>query len=241
MSVTQTEKTVGELVVERPSRSRVFQAFGIDFCCNGKRPLSEACEKKGLSVEAVQKELDMADAAAEHEDTADYAAMPLDALAEHIVSTHHAYLESELPRLEQMAKKVAAVHGESDSRLGEIERVLNALAAELSAHMRKEEMILFPVIAEMASTRSLPSMPFGTLANPIRAMEAEHDGAGDGLEQLRILTDEYTPPEWACNTFRALFAGLHELEVDMHMHVHKENNILFPQAMRMENRLAESA
>lgn len=234
MSTLTAHQTVGELVRERPGRARVFEELGIDYCCGGKKPLAEACARKGRDVETVLASIDEADASASVEDATDYVSMPLDELADHIVTTHHAYLLRELPRMQQMSAKVAKVHGEKDGRLAELAAVVDALAAELTSHMMKEERILFPVIRLLEQTDSLPPMPFGTLANPIRAMEAEHDTAGSGLEDMDRLTDGYRPPDWACNTYRALLDGLHELELDLHQHIHKENNILFPRALAVE-------
>ncbi len=234
MSTITAEKTVGELVRERPSRSRIFEELGIDYCCGGKKPLSEACAKKGHSVDAVLEAIGEADLAGSVAVAENYAEMPLDKLADHIVATHHAYLVRELPRLQQMADRVAKVHGDKDERLGELASVVNALADELASHMMKEERILFPVIWQLEQTDSLPAMPFGTIANPIRTMEAEHDTAGNALADMHRLTDAYTPPDWACNTYRALFDGLHELELDLHQHIHKENNMLFPRALAVE-------
>lgn len=234
MSILTAEKTVGELVRERPSRARVFEDLGIDYCCGGKKPLSEACAKKGHDVEKVLEIIGVADSAGSAEDSADYSSMPLDELADHIVATHHAYLAHELPRLREMSAKVARVHGEKDARLGELASVVSDLVDELSSHMMKEERILFPVIRQLEQSETLPAMPFGTLANPIRAMEAEHDTAGNALEDLHRLSDGYTPPDWACNTYRALLDGLRELELDLHQHIHKENNILFPRAVAVE-------
>lgn len=234
MSTLSAQKTVGELVRERPGRARVFEDLGIDYCCGGKKPLAEACAKKGHDIDQVLASIREVDASGSAEDATDYVSMPLDELADHIVATHHAFLVRELPRLQEMSAKVARVHGDKDGRLIELAAAVNALADELSSHMMKEERILFPVIRQLAQTDSLPPMPFGTLANPIRAMEAEHDTAGSGLEDMRRLSDAYTPPDWACNTYRALLDGLHELELDLHQHIHKENNILFPRSLAIE-------
>ena len=234
MSTISAEKTVGELVRERPSRARVFEAFGIDYCCGGKKPLSEACAKKGHDVDAVLESIKKVDSARPEGDDTDFTAMPLDTLAQHIVTTHHAYLARELPRLQAMSAKVAKVHGDADARLVELASVVRTLTEELSSHMLKEERVLFPVIQRMAQSEMLPAMPFGTLENPIRAMEAEHDTSGDALQDIRRLTDAFTPPEWACNTYCTLLDGLSELELDLHQHIHKENNILFPRAIEME-------
>ena len=235
MNSTNTEKTVGDLVVERPANSRVFEEYGIDYCCGGKQSLSEACAKKGLSADEVLHKLDEVDTAQLQEDPTDCTSMGLSDLVEHIVSTHHAFLLLELPRLQKMSKKVAKVHGDRDDRLRELAGVVHTLAEELTMHMMKEERVLFPVICQMTRTESIPDMHFGKLENPILAMEADHEIAGDALKSMHTLTDGYTPPDWACNTYRALLDGLHDLELDLHQHIHKENNILFPKALELEN------
>ncbi|MBL7648032.1 MAG: iron-sulfur cluster repair di-iron protein [Candidatus Hydrogenedentes bacterium] len=236
MSTITATQSVGELVAAQPARSRVFEAFHIDYCCGGKRSLADACDKKGVSVDTVLDALVRADSLRASDAHLDAAAMPLDALCDHIVERHHDYLRRELPRLMQMADKVAKVHGDNDPRLEGVAETLRGLAGELEVHTMKEERVLFPVIRELARREGLPPMPFGTLANPIHAMEADHDGAGDGLARLADLTDDYTPPEWACNTYQALLDGLHDLEMDLHQHIHKENNVLFPRALEEENR-----
>jgi regulator of cell morphogenesis and NO signaling len=234
MTTNATEMTVGELVTERPARSRVFEKHGVDYCCGGKKSLAEACGNRGLSVDDIVRELGESDNTAAIDDAVHYEAMALDELADHIVDTHHAYLGVELPRLDEMAQKVAKVHGETDARLLELALVVRGLVRELVDHMMKEEQILFPFVRQLAQSDALPAMPFGTMANSIAAMEAEHDNAGGALESLRTLTDGYNPPDWACNTYRALLDGLHELELDLHQHIHKENNILFPGALKRE-------
>ncbi len=236
MDMTTMGKTVGELVSERAGRCRVFEEYGIDYCCGGKEPLAEACAKKGVDVDEVLLELTKADADADavREDAVDYSIMPLDELVDHIVATHHAYLTGELPRLQSMAAKVAEVHGKADARLIELAQVITRLSEELQSHMMKEEEILFPIIRQLMHADTLPPMHCGELANPIGVMEAEHDTVGGVLESMRRLTDGYAPPQWACNTYRALLDALHKLELDLHQHIHKENNILFPRALERE-------
>ncbi|MBX3179712.1 MAG: iron-sulfur cluster repair di-iron protein [Candidatus Hydrogenedentes bacterium] len=236
MSTITATQTVGELVTAHPSRSRVFEAFQIDYCCGGKRSLEEACLKKGVDMDAVLDALHRSDARRAAGDEIDAAAMPLDELCDHIVERHHEYLRLELPRLIQMSQKVAKVHGDRDPRLEELANTVQGLAGELDSHTMKEEYVLFPVIRLFARQEGLPPMPFGTLSNPIHAMEAEHDDAGGGLERIAELTDDFTPPDWACNTYQALLDGLHDLAMDLHLHIHKENNVLFPRAMEEEAR-----
>lgn len=155
-------------------------------------------------------------------------------LADHIERIHHAYLHNELPRLEKMVIKVAKVHGAREPRLNQIKDLFLALSAELTTHLFKEEQILFPMIRQLEASNTLPMFHCGTVGNPVRQMEFEHDNAGLILAELRKLTDDYTPPEWACNTYRALLAALLTFEQDMHQHIHKENNILFPRAIALE-------
>jgi len=224
-------QTVGELVRENPARSRVFEQFSIDYCCGGKVPFHEACRDHGLDPERVAAELALVDAepAQSSEDAAN---MGLADLADHIEATHHNYLREELPRLDFMTQKVAQAHGEAEPRLHEIREVFVACREELEAHMLKEERVLFPMIRELEQADGPVSFHCGSLANPIRMMEHEHDNAGDALDRFRTLTDGYTPPEWACNTYRAMVDGLAAFERDMHQHVHKENNVLFPRSAR---------
>jgi len=226
------QRTVGEFVREQPARARIFEDFGIDYCCGGKTPLSEACAKRGLDVDVVIRRL--ANVGSDALDSVDAGAMGLSELADHIVSTHHAYLRNELPRLDFMTEKVAGAHGDAEPRLHEIRRVFIACRAELDAHMLKEERVLFPMIRKLEQADGPVSFHCGSLANPIRMMEHEHDQAGDAMARFKELTDGYVPPEWACNTYRAMVDALAAFERDMHQHVHKENNVLFPSALRLE-------
>jgi regulator of cell morphogenesis and NO signaling len=232
------EATVGQLVVERPSRARVFERLGIDYCCGGKKPLAQACVEKKLDLNAVLDELrqEAADAATAPAER-NWATASLTDLCDHIEQTHHAYLKQELPRLEFLTAKVANRHGPRDARLVELHQVFAAFKAELESHMMKEERVLFPICRRLDTAERPVQSQCGTVANPIQVMVAEHDDAGEALARMRRLTDDYTPPPDACNTFRALFDSLHQLERDMHQHVHTENNILFPKAVRAERLL----
>ncbi|MCC6143669.1 MAG: iron-sulfur cluster repair di-iron protein [Candidatus Hydrogenedentes bacterium] len=226
------ESTVGELVRQQPSRSRVFEELGIDYCCGGKKPLAQVCEKKGLDVDALIEKL----TAVEDDRELDVDAMSLSALANLIEQTHHAFLREELPRLMKMIRKVHKVHGEKDGRLEPLERTFAAFEEEIYHHIGKEEQILFPIIRLLETNPEAVRFP-GSIASPIACMESEHDGAGDALAQMRELTDEFTPADYACNTWRAMLDGLRELESDMHQHVHRENNVLFPKALELEAQL----
>lgn len=224
------DRTVGELVAERPGRSRVFQARGIDFCCQGGRTVREACEKKGIELETVLRELEE-----ECKSGAKLQFNPAELspqeLVDYIVETHHAFLRRELPRLQAMAARVAHVHGGHTPSLIQVHHVFEGLLQELTSHMIKEEQVLFPSVAAM-SRGETASM---TLEGPIACMVHEHEEAGNALARLNELTSGYTPPVDACNTYRALFAGLADLEEDLHRHIHLENSVLFPAAERMQN------
>jgi regulator of cell morphogenesis and NO signaling len=224
--------TVGQLVAQRPIRSKIFEKLGIDFCCGGKKPLEEVCQAKGLDPATVLAMLDALDATDEAT-AVDANAMTLTQLCDHIEQTHHAYLRDELPRLDFMTRKVAAGHGDGEPRLVKIREVFVAFANELTSHMFKEEKILFPIIRGLEAGDQRAASHCGHVGNPIRQMELEHDEAGAALEAFRTLSDGYTPPEWACNTFRAMYDALERLERDMHQHVHKENNVLFVKALKL--------
>lgn len=225
--------TVGELVTEQPARSRVFEQWGIDYCCGGRKTLAEACREKGLSAEELIRALEGAQGTSPDADDPRPGVMSLTELVEHILLTHHDYLKREIPRLSTMVEKVASVHGDSDSRLAQVRDTFLTFANELGQHMAKEEQILFPAIRQLEGS-GFADYCFGSVAQPVRVMEMEHENAARALEELRDLTDGFTPPEFACNTYRALLDGFRELERDLHQHVHKENNILFPKAIERE-------
>jgi regulator of cell morphogenesis and NO signaling len=234
-----TDKTIGQLVLERPGRARVFERLGIDYCCGGKKPLRQACQERGMDPRAVVQVIEVYDRQDDGRPSErDWSVADLTELADHIEQTHHAYLKRELPRLEQLLGKIAAVHGQRRPEVRELEQVFRAFKAELESHMAKEEQVLFPLCRRMAwATRAgvaLPAFHCGSVQNPIRVMIAEHEHAGAALARMRELTGGYVPPEGACNTYRAALHALEELEKDMHQHVHKENNILFPRAAGLE-------
>lgn len=233
--------TVGELVAQRPSRSRVFEQLGIDYCCGGKKPLAELCAARGLDADTVLTVLLAAEAGSAEQAT-DWTQAPLADLADHIEHTHHQYLREELPRLGRMVHKVASVHGDRFGWMRDIARIFNAFSKELYMHMDKEEQVLFPMIRSLEHDGQVTDSPCGHgIDAPIQVMEHEHDDAGRALEEMRKLSSDYTPPGDACNTFRATLDGLAQLEADMHQHVHKENNILFPRALKMPQKTSNAA
>ena len=233
--MTITESTlIADIATDVPSSVRVFQRHGVDFCCGGKKPLAVACDELGLSFADLTREIETA-AAGPAATVRDWNTAPLHDLIEHIVATYHEPLREEMPRLEAMAVRVARVHGQKAPRLlDRIEHIVGELSADLTEHMRKEELVLFPAIRDIEKGAS-SRVP---LDAPIRVMEWEHDRAGELLAELRSLTDGYVPPEWACATARALYQGLAELEASMHVHVHLENNILFPRTLALVRTLS---
>jgi regulator of cell morphogenesis and NO signaling len=234
MSILDTRSTVGQLVKERPARARVFERLGIDYCCGGKTPLGRACRDKGLDPDQVLRELAHLDAGPAEDEGVDWSFATLTELADHIVETHHAYLRRELPRLDALANKVANAHGPRHPELLEVLRIIGRLRSELESHMLKEERILFPMVKLLESATEPQRFPCGSVGHPVSVMELEHDDAGAALAQLRELTREYEAPDDACSTYRALLDGLAGLEADMHFHVHKENNLLFPGTLARE-------
>ncbi len=228
--------TLAEWVTHVPHAAAIFESHQLDYCCDGKRLLQDACAEKGLEMATVVSELQSieADSSNPARDTTDYGRLPLSELCDHIEFTHHVYLRSQLPRLEQWLTKVLTAHGPQHPELEDVAKVFRALTAELVPHMLKEEHVLFPAIRRLATAESHGQFPFGSVQNPIRMMEHEHDIAGRCLHELRRLTHDYAPPEDACATWRQLLQGLQELEQDLHLHIHKENNILFPAAARLE-------
>lgn len=228
MSTTMTPETpVGQIVAAQPLLAKVFEKYGIDYCCGGKLPLATLAGKKGVDAQALIAELEAAMAVAPPP-AVDWKQESLESLVRHIVETHHEFLREALPRLAYLSEKVARVHGDVHPELVEIAGVYGAFNAELTQHMEKEEQILFPAIVRLE--KGLERFPVN---NPIRVMEAEHDSAGRALEQMRALSNGFTPPPDACNSYRALFAGLAELELDTFEHIHKENNILHPRAIAL--------
>ena len=235
--MTTTAQTVREIALEQPSSIRVFEEYGIDYCCGGRKPLAEACAAGNLEVDAVIAALELA-AKAPTPIATDWSQASLESLTGHIVATHHAYVKRELPRLALLAQKVVDRHGATTAELPVIQTTLAKLDEELSQHLAKEEAILFPyvVLLERASANgsAKPHGCFGTVANPIAMMTQEHDAAGALLAEIRRLSHSFTTPAGACPTYHAFYDGLKDFEQDLHQHIHLENNILFPRAIELE-------
>lgn len=225
---------IGELVAEDYRTASVFKSFGIDFCCNGNRNISDACAKKNLDVDVVMAALQEVTVKADSTNT-DFNAWPLDLLADYIEKTHHRYVRSKIVEIMPFLNKVARVHGDNHPELKEVEQLFKDSALELSEHMLKEEKILFPFIRKMVTNETATAIPaFGSIENPIAMMKHEHENEGERFRKIASLANDYTPPADACNTYRVTFALLKEFEENLHLHIHLENNILFPKAIEME-------
>ncbi len=223
------QSTLGDLVAAHPALARVFEELSLDYCCGGRQTLVDAASSRSLPVTTLVQLLQGVVAALAAAPVAfDAAGASLSQLADHIERTHHGYLKEELPRLVEISEHVARKHGHRDPRLPQVADTVLGLAREMFDHMEKEEGILFPLVRRIEAGEGTMD-----LSGPIRQMEAEHDTAGQALARLRELTNGFTPDDQCCNTHRVLLAGLAQLEDDLHRHVHKENNILFPRALAL--------
>jgi regulator of cell morphogenesis and NO signaling len=227
---TYTDKTVREIVIENPSASRVFEAAGIDYCCGGNKPLAEACERANVRADNVLEQLERA--ANGDVPQKDWATARASELITHVVDQHHGYIRRETPRVNALLDKVAARHGQSHPEVLLIAQLFRELTDELGTHMSKEENVLFPFIERLEKGDHPGAAPF--VSYPIARMITEHEDAGALVAEIRGRANGFEPPADACPTFRALYSALHEFERDLHLHVHLENNILFPAAEKLE-------
>ncbi|MFC4873411.1 iron-sulfur cluster repair di-iron protein [Negadavirga shengliensis] len=233
-----TQKKVGGIVAENFRTAKVFTEYGIDFCCKGGISLEAACEKNGVSMEDILKDLEQA---VQTPEDVTYTDFGFSQLIDHIVNTHHKYVEDTVPALKAYLQKLSMVHGSRHPELHEIKDLFMESADALTIHMKKEEFVLFPYIKAMEEARnnhfSLSEPHFGHIDNPIHMMEDEHDAEGERFRRISELSDGYTPPSDGCQTYRVAFAMLREFEEDLHTHIHLENNILFPKATKLFNQM----
>jgi regulator of cell morphogenesis and NO signaling len=232
-ALTGTE-TLADLVTANPSRARVLERFGLDYCCKGGRRFVDACAQLDLDPQLVATEL--LDIGPALED--DWSALEPAQLADHVERTHHAYLHTELPRLSSLLAKVNEVHGARHPELTDITSTYEDLRADLEPHLLKEERVLFPMIRELASSTERRESRHFTVREPITVMLAEHDRVGELFARLRSQCRDYRAPADGCASYRIFFAGLADLEGDTHLHIHKENNVLFPTVLRLEDQRA---
>jgi regulator of cell morphogenesis and NO signaling len=232
MSV-DVQTNLSDLVTADPRRARILEKFGLDYCCHGQRPLGEAADDAGVDIAEVTAALDIAGAPPAATMTASTANA---AVAHDIVDTHHAYMWAEMPRLQALVAKVHTVHGRRHPELADVHVAFEQALAHLEPHMTREERVVFPAISQLEKSGT-PGVS-GPIAEPIAQLRAEHDVVGDLFKKIRALTGGYAAPGDACNAYRAMLGGLEEMELDLHEHIHKENNVLFPRAVEMERDLA---
>lgn len=230
--------TLGALVTSHPELARELERRGLDYCCGGGQTLAEACTSKGLNSVSTANELGVV---ASEGVVAEWSTMGATELVDHLESTHHRYLWDELPRLSALVTKIVSVHEERHPELHSLAECYGKLRADLEPHLTKEEQVLFPMIRELAAAKSAPAFHCGSLRNPISVMLLEHDAVGELLAQLRALTDGYQSPTDGCASYVACFAALAKLEEDTHLHIHKENNLLFPIVINLENELSSKS
>ena len=237
MTLTIT-KTVRDYAIETPQTIPVFEKLGIDYCCGGNRPLEDACAAANLKLDDVLQSLEAALAEPARPTDRELRAGSLAELMSHIVKTHHGFIRAQIPEIERLMDKVYSKHAANHAELAHIRSVFHGLGQELTTHLMKEENILFPYIERMEESvvqhEPILPPPFGTVANPVRMMEHEHDDAGAAIKALRDASQGYTPPPDACTSFQALYTALENFEKDLHQHIHLENNVLFPRALQME-------
>jgi regulator of cell morphogenesis and NO signaling len=235
MAKLDASTTLAEVVNAWPDLAGQLERLGLDYCCGGQRTIGDACRLVGLDPEATVEELSQQASPAS---PPAWTAMAPEVLVDHLELVHHRYVWEELPRLTVLLDKIVSVHGARHPELAEVEACFADLRADLEPHMLKEERVLFPMIRELVTSSELPSFHCGSIQNPISVMLREHDVVGDLLARLRQLTNDYTPPDDACASYTACYAGLAQLEADTHLHVHKENNVLFPQVLMVEQERA---
>ncbi len=227
---------IGEIVAQDFRTAAIFKKNGIDFCCKGGRTIEEACNTKDLKAESIYEEIENLP---KSDGTAiDFTSWPLDLLADYVEKTHHRYVEEKTPIIQAFLDKLCKVHGGRHPELFQIKELFDESAHDLGAHLKKEELILFPFIRNMVKAKisgsAIEQPHFGTVENPVHMMMDEHSAEGERFRKIAELSNNYTPPADACNTYRVAFAMLQDFESDLHRHIHLENNILFPKAVKME-------
>lgn len=238
MKITENS-IIGDLVAQDYRTASVFKEYSVDFCCNGNRTIANACERKNINPATMIQQLQKA-TESNNDVTIDYNSWPIDLLADYIEKKHHRYVEQKILEIKPYLDKVARVHGERHPELHQIKQHFYDCADELTMHMKKEELIIFPFVRKLVksqSTHEKPESPqFGSIQSPIEMMKHEHDTEGERFRKIEELSDHYNPPQDACNTYKVTFSLLKEFEEDLHLHIHLENNLLFPKAIEMERK-----
>lgn len=232
--------TLSQIVTKDHKAAGVFEKYNLDFCCKGNKSLSDACREKGLNTQEILNELQNGTLAA-NDNSFRFNEWELDFLADYIINNHHQYVRNSIPLISAHADKVAHVHGKNHPETIELNKIFSIVYKDLRQHILKEEEILFPYIKYLVKVKNNGSKPerpyFGSIKNPIEMMEAEHTSAGDNLFQIRKLTDNYSLPPDACTTYTTYYKELKEFEEDLHKHVYLENYILFPKAIKLEEKI----
>ena len=228
------EKTIADIVTADIRTASIFKRYGIDFCCGGGKILSDVCKEKKIRVSKITNDIEKLNSTKNEKN---YNKMSVNALIKHIIETHHKYVKEKIPTIKDFAKKVSKVHGKNYPETNLIYHLFLRLSDELLDHMNKEEEILFPKIKILIDKTYSKSVFFsyGTILNPIKMMEMEHESAKKVLKEIEELSNKYTPPLSACNTYRALYNSLEEFQDDLHIHIHLENNILFPKVLKFDD------
>lgn len=224
-----------------PGGERVLESFKFLYCCHGQQSLAEACTRAGIDVAQVLAALGESRPASPNEVRVDWSTAPILEIVDHLLGRHHPFTRETLESLEPLVERVARVHGPNHAELERVKSLFGELRDDLEPHMFKEERVLFPYVAQLGAAEQgqpAPGRPmFGTVANPVRMMDHEHQRLGDLLAELRMLTSAYAVPEGACGSYRGMLALFQALDADLVRHVHLESNVLFPRALALEQRL----
>lgn len=238
------ERTVGSIVAEDYRAAAVLTKYGIDFCCKGGRSVQEVCAQQQIDPEKLAEDI-AALLAQDAKEADDVRSWPIDQLADHVETVHHRYVEERGPIIQQYLAKLCKVHGDRHPELFTINEEFNTCIGAMAMHMKKEELVLFPFVRNLAKSERtgepFRAPHFGTVENPVKAMMEDHNDEGERFDRMNAVSDRFTPPADACSTYTAAFNMLKEFETDLHLHIHLENNIMFPRAIEMEKRLAPAS
>lgn len=236
------QSIIGKIVAENYKAASVFKKYKIDFCCNGNRTIADASRKKQMDEGTIISELKEA-TSEKNQGEIDFKSFPLDLLADYIEKTHHRYIDSKIPEITPYLEKIVSVHGDNHTELFEVERLFKESAGDLSAHLIKEELMLFPYIRQLVKAQisggKKPVTKMGDAAEYIALMEDDHNVEGERFRTISELTDNYNPPADACNTYKVTFSLLQEFEENLHRHIHLENNILFPKSIALNEAITD--
>jgi len=218
-------KTIAQVVTDDISKASVFKKYNLDFCCGGGISIAEACSKNDIDTESLIADLNN-NTSTTNTPNLNFKDWDIPFLVDYIVNVHHKYVKENMGIISEFAQKVAKVHGDHSPEVVKIAALYEKMAADLDPHLMKEERILFPAIKSYVANKN-QSFPFGTIENPIGMMENEHEEVGVYAKEIIALSNNFTTPEWACNTYKALYFKLDEFINDLFQHIHLENNILF--------------